>query len=466
MRGTHLTALLLALLFILTAFPTGQAYAQTSIPSPDKDPFYTPPAGYKALPNGSVLASRKINAEFLTPFLSTAVVSQYGIMAAKFLPTITQLQNLKINAYQVLYKSTDSHDQPVAEAATVLVPQGSWTGGGTRPLISYQLDEDSVTASCEPSYTLRTGLLAQQGGAGTAGQFEVSLSLAALLQGYALVYADYEGPQSQWIAGLQEGHAVLDGIRAVLDYAPAGLAAKTPVGLWGYSGGAGATGWAAEQAQMYAPELNIVGAAIGANPNADLAKMYLRNDGTLVDGLLVMAIVGLDRAFPEAGIDSYLNAAGQKLLAGAQNECTIQAAITYAFTGPIENYTINPAVKIPDSAPGHIIFPANSLVNQPLIPTMPLLNYHDEFDELVPVAADDELALKYCQAGASVEVVRTSTPTPFVALVHVAGEIESELPALTYLGNRFKNLPPRNDCPAAAKWSTGNGLPYYPGVTQ
>jgi hypothetical protein len=175
-----------------------------------------------------------------------------------------------------------------------------------------------------------------------------------------------------------------------------------------------------------------------------------------------MAIVGLARAFPEAGIDAYLNTAGQQLLAGAQQQCTFQAAIQYAVTGPIENYTLQPYVKVPDSAPGKLIFPANSLVSQPYVPRIPILNYHDEFDELVPVSADDALALKYCKAGAPVEVMRTATPTPFVALVHVAGEIEGDLPALTYLGNRFRHLAPRNDCPAAAFWSAGIGLPYKP----
>lgn len=450
------------------AAATFSAQAQSTIPAPGDDPFYVPPAGYQSLPNGSVLASRGIDAEYLAPFFSTSVVSLFGSAAASFAPGFTQLQNLKINAYQVLYKSTDGNGQPVAEAVTVLVPRGPWSGGGTRPVIAYQLDEDSVSVNCEPSYTLRTGLLAQQGGAGSVGQFEVALSLPALLDGYAVVYSDYEGPQSEWIAGLQEAHGVLDGIRAALDYGPDGLTPGTQVGLWGYSGGAGATGWAAEQAQSYAPELNIVGAAIGANPNADVVKLYDKVDGSLVDGFLPMAVVGLSRAFPNAGVAQYLNAAGTQLLAKAANPdvCSIQALVEFAFAGKIENYTVDPAVSLPDSPPGQIIFPSNSLVDQPLTPSMPVLNYHDEFDEIVPVASDDELALKYCAAGGQVEVMRTSTPVPFVGLVHIAGEIEGDYAALNYLGNRFNGLAPRNDCPASVLWSLGDGLPYYPFITQ
>ncbi len=70
-----------------------------------------------------------------------------------------------------------------------------------------------------------------------------------------------EGMQSQFIAGPQAGHAVLDGVRAALSYVPAGLSRDTPIGLWGYSGGGQASGWAAYLKDSYAPELNVKGAA-------------------------------------------------------------------------------------------------------------------------------------------------------------------------------------------------------------
>lgn len=462
MRRFACTAM--ALLSMAAIAFSAQAQSASAVPAPGNDPFYVPPAGYQSQPNGSVLASRTIDAQYLLPFLSTSVLSQFGSAGLAFAPKFQELKNLQINAYQVLYKSTDGKGQPVAEAATILVPHGPWTGGGTRPVITYQISEDSISANCEPSYTLRTGLLAQMGGAGAIGQFEVSLSLLSLLEGYAVVYPDYEGPQSEWIAGLQEAHAVLDGTRAALNYSPDGLKPGTQVGLWGYSGGGGATGWAAEQAQSYAPELHIV----GANPNADLVRMYNNNDGSLLDGFLAMAFVSLNRAFPEAGIAQYFNAAGQQVLAKASNPdvCSIQEILQFVVAGKFENYTIDPKVDLTDSAPGKIIFPANALVDQPLTPSMPVLNYHDEFDELVPVAGDDELALKYCAAGGQVEVMRTSTPVPFIGLVHIAGEIEGDVAALNYLSKRFQGAAPRNDCPTSALWSQGNGLPYYAYITQ
>ncbi len=445
----RIAALLRALAPVLALTLGFAGNARAQIPLPDNDPFYVPPAGYESLANGTVLKDRQIVAEYLLPPLSTSVTSAFGAAATVLLPQLGQLQNLRIDAYQVLYKSTDGKGQPVAEAATVLVPHGPWQGSGTRPLLSYQIAEDSLTTRCQPSYTLRTGVLG--GSALGVGTYEVSLSLTALLDGYAVVYADYEGPHSQFIAGPQSAHGVLDGIRAVLHYAPAGLSPATKVGLWGYSGGGAATGWAAEQKQLYAPELNVVGAAEGGVPS-DLKLMLTHNNGTATAGLLIIALVGLDRAYPEAGLYAALNASGRQIFASASQQCTLETAIPYAFTR-IENYT---TLADPiDSPVAQYMYQKNDLGQA--TPAMPILNYQDQLDEIVPVSGNDQLAQKYCDAGARVLTLRTLTAPPAVALVHVAGEAAGEPLALGYLTALFNGtapqlpgmlLPTLNNCPS------------------
>lgn len=450
----------LALVFALTVGLMGTAKAQ--IPLPQNDPFYVPPAGYETLANGTVLNDRKIVAEYLLPPLNTSLTSAFGAAATALFPQLTQLQNLKIDAYQVLYKSTDGKGQPVAVAATVLVPHGPWMGSGTRPLVSYQIAEDSLSTSCQPSYTLRTGLLGGSSALGV-GTYEVSLSLTALLEGYAIVYADYEGPNSQFIAGMQSAHGVLDGIRAVLHYAPDGLSPSTKVGLWGYSGGGAATGWAAEQKQLYAPELNVVGAAEGGVPS-DLKLMLQRNDGSATAGLLIIALVGLDRAYPEAGLYAALNASGRQIFATASDQCTLETAIPYAFTR-IENYT---TLADPiNSTVAEYMYQKNDLGQA--TPSMPVFNYQDQLDEIVPVDGNNQLTQKYCNAGAQVLTLRTLTAPPLIALVHVAGELAGEPLALGYLNARFNNtapqlpgmlLPTLNNCPSNIP-ALINSLPWW-----
>lgn len=409
MRRLLVIALTLAL--GMTGVVTGTAHAaapkasSATVLPPDQDPFYVPPAGYESDPNGTVLRSRSIVAIYL-------------------------VVPVPVKAYQVLYKSTDGHGAPVAEAATILVPIAPWTGNGKRPLVAYQLAEDSVSTRCQPSYTLQVGL----GAPTPASTYEVSVSLPALTKGYAIVYADYEGPNSEFIGGSQAAHAVLDGIRAAEHYTPAGLDPATPVGLWGYSGGGFATTWASEQQASYAPELNVVGAAAGGVP-ADLKTMFAYNDGNLGAGLVILAVIGLNRAYPEAGIASILNDKGKQLFAANDNNCTLDTALFHPFDR-IENYTtISDVIDSPQAA---YLFKAADPGQG--IPKAPVYNYQALNDELVPVAAADHLVQKYCSEGVTVQKVRIPLAE------HITGEIAGSLPALQFLTDRFNGKPAQNDC--------------------
>ena len=108
---------------------------------------------------------------------------------------------------------------------------------------------------------------------------------------------------------------MLDAVRAAEAFAPAGLdGVKTKVGLWGYSGGAQATAWAAELHPTYAPELNVVGAAHGAAPYV-LRKTIAKLDGSPYMGIVLAAVVGIGRAYPEMRLDEVLNERGKEMQA-------------------------------------------------------------------------------------------------------------------------------------------------------
>lgn len=102
----------------------------TAVPPPDQDPFYRPPPGYQSAAPGTVLGDRPASAAL------------YGAFA------------LHVNAWQILYRTADT--QGAAEAATALIvePTGAAPAGG-RPLVSYQVAEDSLGTQCAPSYQLQ-----------------------------------------------------------------------------------------------------------------------------------------------------------------------------------------------------------------------------------------------------------------------------------------------------------------------
>jgi len=289
---THLTRRVAALAgaAILGALSFQQAaQAQQALPAADpkvvpmKDSFYTQPA----------------SAEL-------AAVAPGTVLSYRPLPASSLWADVK-EGWQILYRSTNSKNEPVAMVTTLLVPKTVSTTG--KKLVSYQSFYDSLTLNCSPSGLTLTGKL-----------FDKTFYKSALTKGYYVTLSDYEGLQSQWIAAYNTGHGVLDSIRAVERFSKSGLDASTPVGLFGYSGGGFATMWAAELAESYAPELNIVGAAAGGLP-ANPINVAKKVDGKLFSGAYLGAVVGLSRAYPEIDTNKYATAAGLIAIKDAGTRC-------------------------------------------------------------------------------------------------------------------------------------------------
>lgn len=188
---------LLSVYFLISA-----ALGATTVPIPDNDPFYKPPTGFESSAPGTVFSNR-------------SVYSGYE----------------GVTAVQVLYRTTLINGTATATVATILTGPAS-TGA---KLVSYADPEDAVNTTCSDSYLYYTN---NTGGSITLGPDTNEI----LAKGATVVVTDYEGPNSAFSAGRQEGYALLDGLRAALNYAPAGLKKTAAVGGYGYSGGAIATG--------------------------------------------------------------------------------------------------------------------------------------------------------------------------------------------------------------------------------
>lgn len=397
------TAVAGAVVALVTA-ATGAA----AVPLPEQDSFYAEPAGLAGSANGTVLASREVEARSF-------------------------LQPLPADAWQVQYKTIGNHGEPRAYLATVLVPHGAWTGAGPRPLLSYQVAEDGVGAQCAPSYALRGGL---DGGPSNA-YAETGMIRFALEQGWAVVVPDHQGPDSALFGADGYAHGVLDGIRAALAFAPAAIDPAAPVGLWGYSGGAQATAIAAQAQPAYAPELRVSGVALGGVV-ADLAATMSGFSGGPFGGAMVIGLVGLDRSHPDAGVPRYLNDTGRAALAASHADCLPTAALTYPF---LDAATLEAwPGSITNNPDLNALARRSSPLFRPGTPAAPVLIYHATDDELAPVESARALAGTYCAAGVPVESVEHP-------LGGHAGETMIGLPtALAYLADRFAARPAPSTC--------------------
>jgi len=92
-----------------------------------------------------------------------------------------------------------------------------------------------------------------------------------------------------------DGHAVLDSVRGMQRMR--GDLVESPTVMEGYSGGAIATVWAAQEQPAYAPELRFGGAVAGGTPT-DYALLYRSMNGALDSGLFAAAIIGQAREYP------------------------------------------------------------------------------------------------------------------------------------------------------------------------
>lgn len=364
---------LLATVGLMAALLAVPAGASSEIPVPEDDPFYAVPKNITAYRNGQVISSRVVDAKaFELP-----------------LPT---------DAWQVKYRTEDTKARPSATVTTVLVPKVPWLGAGPRPRLSYQTAEDGVAGRCAPSYALRAGI---QGG--FSGSYsETPLIASALLQGWAVSVPDYEGPRSEFLVAGTQAKGVLDGIRSVRAFKPAGIAAKAPIGLWGYSGGSLASVTAAQFQPKY-------------------------------------GINGFKRAYPELKLDGYLNESGRAKVQETSRDCIFDAAPRYPFLKVADIEATPDALSRPAVAG---MLRQNSPLYLSGVPRVPIYHYHTVFDEFAPIAPARRTLRKFCTQGVVVQSAEKLIGEHLTEIVLGAPD------ALRFLADRFAGMPPVDTCAA------------------
>ena len=398
------------------------AGARAQVPTPSNDPFFAVPSGIDRVPDGTILASRQVQA-----------VSGGAPMPAR--------------AWQVKYKTTDNLGHPTATVTTVMVPDAAWSGPGPRPLVSYQTAEDGVDTKCAPSYALTAGPQAL----GTNSESETGIMRQALERGWAVAAPDYEGPESQFIGLRMSAHGVLDGLRAARAFKPAGVAPDARLALWGYSGGALATAWASQLQSELAPELKLSGVALGGVV-ADIKATFRAFDGGPVGGALPMALSGVDRSYPEENVLQYLNAAGRDTVAASSHDCIGDAAMRYPGWSS-KDYEARPGVL---DEPRPTAFIASiSPATMSSVPTGPVYMYTSRSDELALVDPMLRLAARYCAAGVPVQ---TTTDPPGE---HVVAVVTGAPGAMDYLGDRFAGKAAPNACAPGSRKATAAAKVRY-----
>lgn len=390
------TACVLALALALATPLSGPASAAPP-PLPAADPFYTPPGPLAGRAPGAILRSRVV----------TLGVNGRG---------------LPLTATQLLYRTTDQFGAPSSTVTTVISPPGA-APGTPRRMVSYHAFYDALGSQCDPSYTLR-------GGTTPNPPVDIVVISSMLAAGYTVVVPDYEGPRLRWTMGRESGFAALDGIRAAQRYLR--ISSSTPVGLFGYSGGSIPTGFGAELAPRYAPELNIIGAAAGGvlvNPVHNLGYV----DGSAKWAGVIPALMTVYNSTFGLNLPRYLSPKGFRVLGEVRGKCIVQFASKYP--GLTDEQLLRPAVGGLLNVPGMRAAAATNVMGSVGIPRSPMMlgigDSDGTGDGIMIVGDVAGLARQYCGRG---------LPTRFQVyrgLTHTDAFLPWSVDAQRFLGQRF-----------------------------
>jgi pimeloyl-ACP methyl ester carboxylesterase len=394
MRRSRITRALTALVAIVGLSLTAVACQ----PPPE---FYNPPASLPPRP-GDVIGT---------------AVTNFGI-------------NGGVTSTAVKYRSTTATGAPNYVTGTLLVPNAAWTGTGPRPIVGFAPGTQGLADKCAASTSMANSLF-----------YEAGNVQSLLDKGWAVGVTDYEKIGSPgdhtYVIKNAEGYALLDMVRAAQRMPGSGIAANAPVGFWGYSQGGQAAAAAAELEATYAPELNVKGVAAGGIP-ADLAVVaqHLNTDGNFWFSFLAFAAVGLNSAYPELNLDSYLNQTGRDLMNQGRDACLADGLILGAGKH-IEDLTTTNPLNNPQW---------QARINQQKLgsvgPKVPVFAYHGILDEIIPYAQATALRDAWCARGTKVQW------TDYFFADHLLGVFSGAGDVVNWMNARFTNQPLTPTCNA------------------
>ena len=336
--------------------------------------------------------------------------------------------------WTVAYVSTDSQGKPDVVTGTVIVPTAPWTGSGPRPIVDYAVGTQGIGQSCAPSKLFATG-----------GEYESININAAVAKGYAVLATDYQWsgttdtPPATYVAGLSEGHAVLDMARVGAQIPGSGLSFTAPVVVWGYSQGGGAATWAGQLWPKYEPKVNLVGVAAGGVPG-NLISVGESLNGSAFAGLAGIAIIGMANAYPDLPFTSLLNATGKQLVAQLDTACIggdiIDGAGKRISQLTIGGQTLQQVLQLGN-------WKADLLANSPGQPgasiTVPTFMYRGMVDEIIPTSVEDQVYATLCK---DKSVIQAAT----FPGEHALTLVEAQSDALAFIAQRLSGATPTNSC--------------------
>lgn len=325
-------------------------------------------------------------------------------------------------AWRVLYLSRGADGQPAAVSGIIAAPTAA--SEEPRPIVAWAHGTLGIQPACG------TGHL--------DNPFEQIPQVARLMeQGYVLAATDYPGLGTPgvhpYLFGDVEAAAVLDSVRAArqLD-----TGAGDRFAVWGHSQGGHSTLWAAQLAETYAPELELVGAAAIA-PAADLLGILDAAMDKRIGAILVsMALKAWSANTPGLDMTDIISPE-----AVAQIDKLAEACATTPTAFLLMGELTPPSEFLPENLTQIDVFQDFIAANTPDGPiTVPLLIAHGTADQVIPFEGSVKEAARRCAAGENVELERYPGDDHNPALDN------SSVRVIGWIEDRFAGRPAGSTC--------------------
>lgn len=239
--------------------------------------------------------------------------------------------------------------------------------------------------------------------------------------------------------GRQMGLSILDAIRMALGEASrnlTGLSADARVAQFGYSHGSIATGFAAEMAGAYAPDIanNFVGTALGGTI-ANGTHIFETDNARLPAGILMASMLGLAHGYKNFSdlLDSELGPR-KVVFEFIGDHCADVIAARGIFQNIYSYFKSGSAILYNDVF--QTVLSGAFQMGVHGTPNRPLYLFKGVLDDISSIADTDQLVNEfYCPAGATVEYVRN------LLTGHIAEFVFGLPGAYDWIADRLNGVP-------------------------
>ncbi|GAA2336419.1 alpha/beta fold hydrolase [Saccharopolyspora halophila] len=389
------------------------------------------------------------------PRTDGALVRTEPLPLAVSLPSIGG-KRLPGTATRLMYKTTDSNGEPAAVTGAYIEPAAPWRGGGERPLVALAPGTMGQGDQCAASMGLERPIALSDDSV-SVGYEDIAI-YRLLTRGVGVVVTDYVGLGTTdrlhtYVNRVDGGHALLDAVRAARSLPGTSITAESPVGLYGYSQGGGASGAAVEMQPAYAPDVRLAGAYVGAPP-ADLVEVIEGIDGSALAGALGWSLNGFLQAEPDLRLiaEEYLNDAGASALEDLSTMCVgdgifghgFARSSTWTSTGQTLGGIVQTEPRIRE------VLDEQRLGTEK--PSTAVRVATGAQDDIVPHAQVQRLAADWCARGAEVTYVPIQLPDLGEGLLtnHLAPLLTDQDQAISWLIDRLAGEPASTNCASAS----------------